>query len=221
MKPMKLGLFNLAAGAACILVAIQAAELWSAPTGFTALPAQAAAVQEPPRTEQLRFEAPDLAVFAEIAERPLFSPDRRPPEPMVAVPEKAEKLVMRAAVPAERPLQIVVLGVASTSDVQSAIIQVDGAVSELLRLGESLEGWTLASIEQEAVVFARDEERVTALLGEIAEVKVPDTDGSSRSERRDAAEHGAARLLPASAAGSGARGNFVGSMDFQGRLDED
>lgn len=218
---MKLGLFNLAAGAACILVGIQASELWSAPTGFAALPAQAAAVQEPPRTERLRFEAPDLAVFAETAKRPLFSPDRRPPEPKVAVPEKAEKLVIRAAVPAERPLQIVVLGVASTSDVQSAIIQVDGAVSELLRLGESLEGWTLASIEQEAVVFVRDEERVTALLGEIAEVKVPDTEGSSRSEQRDGAEHGAARLLPASAAGSGPRGNFVDSMDFQDRLDED
>ena len=70
---MKLGLFNLAAGAACILVGIQAAELWSAPTGLAALPAQAAAVQEPPRTERLRFEAPEVALFAEIANRPLFS----------------------------------------------------------------------------------------------------------------------------------------------------
>ena len=218
---MKLGLFNLAAGAACILVGIQAAELWSAPVDVIALSGNAAAVQEPPRTEQVRFEAPELALFAEIAERPLFSPNRQPPEPKMAVSENAEKLVIRAAVPAERPLQIILLGVASTSDVQSAIVQVEDGGSELLRLGESLEGWTLASIEQETVVFARDEERVTALLGEVAEVKVPDTGDSSRSERRNAAEHGAARFLPASATGSGARGNVLGSMNFQDTLDED
>ena len=218
---MKLGLFNLAAGAACILVGIQAAELWSAPTGFAALPAQAAAVQEPPRTERLRFEAPEVALFAEIAKRPLFSPDRRPPEPKVAIPEKAEKLVIRAAVPTERPLQIVVLGVASTSDVQSAIVQVEGAGSELLRLGEDLRGWTLSSVEQEAAVFTRNDERVTALLGEVAEVKVPGTGSSSRSAGRDAAEQGSARFLPASATGSDVGSRITGSMDFQDRLDED
>lgn len=218
---MKLGLFNLAAGAACILVGIQAVEFWLAPTGFAALPAQATAIQEPPRTEQIRFEAPELAHFAEIAERPLFSPDRRPPEPKMVVSDNAEKLVIRAAVPAERPLQIILLGVASTSDVQSAIVQIEGAGSELLRLGENLEGWTLASIEQETVVFARDAERVTALLGEIAEVKVPDTGDSSRSEQRDAAGQSSARFLPASATGSGTRGNLLGSMDFQDTLDED
>ena len=218
---MKLGLFNLAAGAACILVGIQAGKLLMAPTGFAALPANAAAVQEPPRTKQVRFEAPELALFAEIAERPLFSPNRRPPEPKMVVSDNAEKLVIRAAVPAERPLQIILLGVASTSEVQSAIVQIEGAGSELLRLGESLEGWTLASIEQETVVFARDEERVTALLGEIAEVKVPDTGDTPRSERRDAAGQGSARFLPASATGSGAGDNLLGRMTLQDTLDED
>ncbi len=218
---MKLGLFNLAAGAACVLVGIQASDLLSAPSGFAALPAEAAAVQEPPRTENVRFEAPELALFAEIAERPLFSPDRRPPKPKVAVSETAEKLVIRAAVPAERPLQVMLLGVASTSDAQSAIVQIEGAGSELLRLGESLQGWTISSIGEDSVVFSRNEERVTALLGEVAEVQVPDTGTPSHSRRGGTADAGSARFLPASASGSNARNGFMSSLDFQDRLDED
>ncbi len=218
---MKLGLFNLATGAACVLVGIQAAGLLSAPTGFAALPAEAAAVQDPPQTERVYFEAPELALFAEIAERPLFSPDRRPPKAKVVVSEDAETLVIRAAVPAERPLQVMLLGVASTNDTQSAILQVDGAGSELLRLGETVQGWTISSIGEDSVVFTRDEERVTALLGEVAEVKVPDSETPPHSQREATADSEPARFLPASAAGSTARNGLMNSFNFQDSDEED
>ena len=98
------------------------------------------------------FELPPLVDFIASVERPLFLPERRPPEPEEEVVEKvAEK-------PLE-PLKVLVTGVILSSSRSFALVQREGD-SEVLQLAarDTIDGWSVKDILADRVVFARGEE---------------------------------------------------------------
>ena len=109
------------------------------PTGGGEAPRLAALSAQPNYTK-----AP-LAEFSAVLERPLFSPTRRPP---------AEGTVPEAAPEAE--LQVTLVGVIISSEEQIAIVRPkDASRFARLSVGDSFQGWTLASIEPKRVTFRR------------------------------------------------------------------
>ncbi len=83
--------------------------------------------------------------FSGILERPLFSPNRRPP---------AEGLATVAA--REPELQVTLVGVIISSEEQIAIVKLkDGNRFARLSLGDSFQGWILDSIEPSRITFRR------------------------------------------------------------------
>jgi hypothetical protein len=90
--------------------------------------------------------------FIEIARRPLFWRDRGqmpvlPPEPAVV-----EAPPPPPPAPPPPPPQLVLVAVISTPDVRLAILQrADGGETMRLKVGETLEGWTLKSLHVDHV----------------------------------------------------------------------
>ena len=83
--------------------------------------------------------------FSAILERPLFSPNRRPPAEGVA-----------AVVAREPELQVTLVGVIISSEEQIAIVKLkDGNRFARLSLGDSFQGWILDSIEPSRITFRR------------------------------------------------------------------
>ena len=83
--------------------------------------------------------------FSTILERPLFSPNRRPP---------AQGVV--AAVTAAPELQVTLIGVIISSEEQIAIVRLkDASRFARLSVGDSFHGWILASIEPSRITFRR------------------------------------------------------------------
>ncbi|MGF1502347.1 MAG: hypothetical protein ACFBSD_11080 [Paracoccaceae bacterium] len=124
--------------------------------------------EEKPGTRTVRFEAPPARAFAEIAARPLFSSDRRPPAPPAPTAEASRR----------PPPRIVVSG---TTSLGKALLRVDGGPAELHGLGAMLAGWRLSQIDvaRDRVVLERGGEELVFELGEVA----PDGEGVSRPAR--------------------------------------
>jgi hypothetical protein len=91
------------------------------------------------------FSLPADSAFAEIVQRPVFSRNRRPPE--LSRPKEGG-----GPQSSELP-DLLLVGVIISSDRRVALFDDDS--SELLRLaeGETLDGWTLETIQPDAVVF--------------------------------------------------------------------
>jgi len=117
----------------------------------------AAAAAEPPTLAVL----PPIGQFAAIAERPLFSPSRRP----VAV----EKSGVVAGGLATRYR---VLGVMSVGHEQRALL-IEGTHRRELGIGDRLEGYTVARIEQDRVVLTSPAGEAVLLLRPAADPPAP------------------------------------------------
>ena len=101
-------------------------------------------------TSEQEFVAPDVSVFREVLERPLFFPDRRlPPEP---TPEPV-------ATKPRLPLRLTLEGVAISSDSRVAVLR-NTSNNQLLQLAEGMshDGWLLESVSGTAVTFKRGTE---------------------------------------------------------------
>jgi hypothetical protein len=101
-------------------------------------------------TSAQEFVAPDVSVFAEVLERPLFFQDRKlPPEP---TPEPV-------ATTPRLPLRLTLEGVAITSDSRVAVFR-NTSNNQLLQLAEGMshDGWLLESVSSAAVTFKRGAE---------------------------------------------------------------
>ena len=99
------------------------------------------------------FELPPVAAFAEIAERPVFSPTRRLVDDFDPEPDVAD------TAPARREeLDVVVVGII-TGPRELALLR-SGSGDRLLPMGEGdkLSGWTLTEIEPFRLVFRREDD---------------------------------------------------------------
>ncbi|MDL2339415.1 MAG: hypothetical protein QFE16_16390, partial [Pseudomonadota bacterium] len=99
----------------------------------------------------------DMTLVLATLERPLFSPSRRPPPPVVAAPLAAE--------PVPDPLgNVLIQGIYSGTETGGIIANV-GGISRRISINEKIGDWTLKSIDERDVKFVRnDESRVVQLL---------------------------------------------------------
>lgn len=107
-----------------------------------------------------RSGMPSLEELTATRDRPLFSPDRRPPP---GPPEADAPTTPEMAEPAEfRP---VLVGVVAGPGVGIAMVKKatgDGVVR--VRVDEAYEGWTLSEVDERSATFVRGEERVVTTL---------------------------------------------------------
>lgn len=136
-------------------------------------PANDGVLSLPPAT---RFEIAPLEDFIEVAERPLFSPSRRPPlgEVATATPRQA--------------LDLTLIGVVLSSEERLAIVTPGGQGKAVrLGVGDSIQGWTLVELESERATFERDGESITLYLAFEA---LPTAPRRQQGQRDDAARQG-------------------------------
>ncbi len=104
--------------------------------------------------EMPKYDPPPIERFAAALDRPLFSPDRRPPEgePSAGVVE-------------DRALSATLQGVVFRNSGSVALLTAVGESSPVrVSQGELFLGWRLLEIHPDNVVFGRDEETVTLEL---------------------------------------------------------
>lgn len=95
------------------------------------------------------------ATYSETLARPLFSSTRRPePAAPIAAPSAPPQLVGYR-----------LTGIVSTGARRMILLETPGGKSVQLYEGESVDGWTVETIANDAVVLSRDETRVDLLNG--------------------------------------------------------
>ena len=105
---------------------------------------------------------PELALLTETVDRPLFSPDRRPPEPPAGAEQVPEAAVAASTSPAPTlTLSAVIIEPGS----RLALLKAASSVTLVRkREGESLEGWTVTEIRPDGVTLTRGENRHELVL---------------------------------------------------------
>lgn len=98
----------------------------------------------------------DMGRVISMTDRPLFSPTRRPPPP-------PPPTVAPEDVPVDNLSTARILGVYEGSGVGGIVVNVAGK-NRRIRLHESVDGWTLKSIQGKAVVFERSGQTRTLQL---------------------------------------------------------
>ena len=103
-----------------------------------------------------------LASLTETGERPLFSPSRRPPAPVVAAPRVEPVAIDPPPAPPTRPPLDLVGTITGPS--QRIAVFTDTTTSGVVRLrtGDSLDGWVLRSVARREATLQRESE--TAIL---------------------------------------------------------
>ena len=100
------------------------------------------------------FDLPPADAFIEIVERPVFSPNRRPPSYLLDEPEDFEP----AAAVRRQDLDVTVVGII-TGPRALALLRAESSDRLVpLAVGQKVSGWTLTAIEPFRVVFNRDGE---------------------------------------------------------------
>jgi hypothetical protein len=130
---------------------------------------------------------PALTAFAAIADRPLFSPDRRPPAAVAT----------GSPTTGAAPPPLALLGVAGFDDDRVAIARLGDAVLRL-RAGAVVDGWTVAAVDPRALTLRAGATEHRVRLGD------PSPDGA-----------GGGSAAVAVAAPSAPRGGpMIGAFDF-------
>ncbi len=114
-----------------------------------------------PPIEQVALSLPPMEEFRVVVERPLFSPDRRPPQPVPPEPEPTAEVgapapepVAPPEPPPPPPISFTLVGIVMFGDQRVALLQpLDGGKAVQLREGEEFGGWTAALIDRERAVF--------------------------------------------------------------------
>jgi hypothetical protein len=90
-----------------------------------------------------------IGAYASIIDLPLFDPTRRPPQVEVKLVESPKPVV--------KQLKIQAIGIAVTSDHLLAVVK-DLSTGKILRLriGDSVEDWSLSRVSEDSLVFVRD-----------------------------------------------------------------
>lgn len=99
------------------------------------------------------FELPGLERYAEVTSRPLFHEDRQPEENSGGAEQEADPDLQQVAT--LEPPPVTLSGVIITPDMRVAMLTHNRRNEQLvLKPGETLDGWTLESVEERQVVFA-------------------------------------------------------------------
>lgn len=96
--------------------------------------------------------------YPEIVARPLFSPGRRPAAGDAAASEDES---------------LVVIGIGTTTDSSTALLRTGEGQVRRIRVGDEVNGWTVAMIEPAAVTLTRDGESRRLGLGGAATTSAP------------------------------------------------
>jgi len=162
----------------CVLLAIIVAMEWSnleQQTGIgTWLESDPASTIEvsPARTA---YVIPDIKIFDEILERPLFLEKREPP-PVQSDPVKARSDVKKAR------LRLQLEGLAITPEIRIAVVR-DLGNKKLLKLEEGMEhqGWVLESVNTASATFTHGEqtEELTLTVDKKIHGKRPSPNGAA------------------------------------------
>jgi hypothetical protein len=146
-------------GLSVVLMVVVAAEFDLAVSDVEASPGPApggsVAIVEPPA-------APDFDALAEeILQRPVFSPDRKPP---AEAPVEAEPVEVKAPPELKSRLAGVIIG----PDDKEAFFARDAETSKSVKEGDEIDGWTVTSIEPDRVTLKSDfgEKTVEPTFGE-------------------------------------------------------
>ncbi len=119
-------------------------------------------LQKPPPLAD--FVLAPLDDFVETANRPLFMPTRRPPDPDQVEPvQPAQKSL---------PIKVIITGVIISDEARFALVQRERS-GEVLRLapGDEIDGWKVDAVLSDRVVFRRGEEVVESELRDRAKPK--------------------------------------------------
>ena len=95
------------------------------------------------------LQARPLAALSATRDRPLFSPDRRPPAPPPAP-------VAAAPPPPAPPPDVTLLGVVVDRDRARAIVRSGSAKIERVQIGDNIGGWKVSQIEGRRLLLALD-----------------------------------------------------------------
>jgi hypothetical protein len=122
----------------------------------------AVSAQETPES----FSLPPLEDFSAIVDRPLFSPDRRPPPETSQVGEPA--VAAEGSSSGER--QIVLAGTATDQSERAVAIlhEISQGVQFRVWVGDEIAGWTVKAIRPRALVLGTATQEVTVTLDEPA-----------------------------------------------------
>jgi len=134
-------------GIAAILAGTLVHEL-AAPLAPYEVPHAATRAVVPARQPVKAFTAPALTEFAEIDERPLLLPERKP----IKVPEAKAAPVQR------QPPNVTLVGIILDGKRRVAIAKVAGAQSVNLVPGQTIDGWQVVAIEADGVALTADEQ---------------------------------------------------------------
>jgi type II secretory pathway component PulC len=174
----------LVASSALFVVTLLAELVWNHPLELVTQPTAAlsAGTADDDPASNIRRRAMD---YAAIAQRPLFTLDRRPYQPHVEVPAVESP---RAAPPPPR-LRFTLSAIVTTPAAEIALLSVnDGPELHKLRQGEGLQGWTLAEVGRDAVVLRNGADVIRVELQPDRDQAREGVTNGSRPSRRQRAE---------------------------------
>jgi general secretion pathway protein N len=101
-----------------------------------------------------------LDVLSDTRDRPLFSPSRRPPPPVLAAVAQVIQ-----PVPEAPPPNIVLLGIVTDAGGAQAVLRTSDAATPIrARLGDEIAGWKVSQIEPRRLVLSIDDRSVSFAL---------------------------------------------------------
>jgi hypothetical protein len=126
------------------------------------------------------LDAPlDKERFADITERPLFLPDRRPPK---EEPEEEEEIPEQATGAALDTMDLTAIIITPTESV-AWVRSPSKPAPERLRLGDELEGWTVKAIKEDEIEVERQGESDTLVLRDYSKSPPPAARPPGRAAR--------------------------------------
>lgn len=143
--------------------------LWDRPASPAPVVVNAAAPTKPAEPERVRSANPlwaiPLATLTTTRDRPIFSPSRRPPPPVVAsTPVTAAPLPRPKPVKIERP-QLALVGTIAGPDQSFGIfVNPTNKAALRLRVGEEYQGWRLRAVAPREVTLEHDEQTTVLSL---------------------------------------------------------
>lgn len=98
----------------------------------------------------VNFDIPEITLYAEMVERPLFSRNRRP---IISTPPTTKPVTPQRSAP-PRQTTFSLIGVVVSGGVKTALVRTNSD-SELIRVNEQeyIDGWLAAEITPQSVVF--------------------------------------------------------------------
>ncbi len=122
--------------------------------------------KEPTRNSKDQGLSPNETDLTTIINRPLFSKNRRNPEPIAIV--RTEKAVIEEIVKIEQPIPIKTpdlefVGVMKMGENLSALLRVDQS-EKWYQLGSTLSGWEIITISDNAVTLINGTQEITIAI---------------------------------------------------------